>query len=58
MSRKSGDEIPGQESLKLVDRMVGDAVEDMAQVEFRVESVELRRTEQCSPHCYTESGLG
>ena len=46
MSRKSGGEVPGQQSLKLVDRMVGDAFEDMAQVEFRVESVELRRTEQ------------
>ena len=46
MSRESGGEVPGQQSLKLVDRMVGDALEDMAQVEFRVESVELRRTEQ------------
>src|ERR1700761_578574 len=46
MSRKSGGEVPGQEFLEPVHGMFCDAFEHVAQVEFRVESVELRRTEQ------------
>jgi hypothetical protein len=30
MGRKKGGEVPGQQLLKLVDRIVGDAFEDMA----------------------------
>ena len=46
MSRKDGGDVPGQEFLEPVHWMFCDAFEHVAQVEFRVESVELRRTEQ------------
>ena len=42
MSRKSGGEVPGEEFLEPVHWMFCDAFEHVAQVEFRVESVELR----------------
>ena len=35
MSRKDGDEVPGQEFLEPVHWMFGDAFKHMAQVEFR-----------------------
>jgi hypothetical protein len=46
MSRKIGGEVQGQEFLESVDRMIGDAFEHVAQVEFRIKPVELRRTKQ------------
>jgi hypothetical protein len=46
MSRKTGGEVPGQEFLEPVHWMFRDAFKHVAQsVEFRVVSVELRRTE-------------
>ena len=39
--------VPGQEFVDAVDRMIGDALQDMAQIEFRIKSVKLGSTEQC-----------
>jgi hypothetical protein len=33
--------VPGQEFVDAVDRMIGDALQDMAQIEFRIKSVKL-----------------
>lgn len=41
MGWKGGHQVPGQEFLKPVDRMFGDALQNMAQVEFRIKSVEF-----------------
>jgi hypothetical protein len=46
MGWQCGGQVPGQEFMDAVDRMIGDALKDVAQVEFRVAPVELRCTEQ------------
>ena len=38
--------VPGQEFVDAVDRMIGDALQDMSQIEFRIKAVELRGAEQ------------
>ena len=39
-------EIPRQQFLDTVHRMIGDALQDVAQIEFRIETVEFGRAEQ------------
>src|ERR1700729_2219808 len=46
MSWKLRGQVPGQEFLDTVDRVIGDALQDMAKIEFGVEIVELSRAEQ------------
>jgi hypothetical protein len=46
MSWKLGGQVPGQEFLDTVDWVIGDALQDMAKIEFGVEIVELGRAEQ------------
>jgi hypothetical protein len=46
MSRQSGSEVPGKKFLQPVHGMIGDALEHVTQIEFRVKSVELRAAEQ------------
>ena len=46
MSWKLGGQVPGQEFLDTVDWVIGDALQDMAKIEFGVEIVELSRAEQ------------
>ena len=46
MSWKLRGQVPGQEFLDTVDRVIGDALQDMAKIEFGVEIVELGRAEQ------------
>ncbi len=41
-----GGEIPWQQFPQTIDWMIGDALEDVAQIEFRIESMELRGAEQ------------
>ena len=43
---KLGGQVPGQELVDAADRMIGDALQDMAQIELRIEIVEFGRTEQ------------
>jgi integrase len=38
--------VPGQKFVDAVDRMIGDALQDMSQIEFRIKAVELRGAEQ------------
>lgn len=46
LSGESGPDVPGQELGDAVDGMVGDVGEDVSQVVFRVDSVELGGAEQ------------
>jgi hypothetical protein len=41
-----GGQVPGQEFVDTVNRIIGDALRDMAQIEFGIDMVELGRTEQ------------
>jgi len=41
-----GSEIPGKQILDLADRIIGDPCEHGAELEFRIESVELGATDQ------------
>ena len=38
--------VPGQEFVDAVDGMIGDAFEHLAQIEFRIDAVQLGRAEQ------------
>jgi hypothetical protein len=35
------EEVPGQQLVDAVDGMIGDALEHMAQIEFRIEAIQL-----------------
>ena len=39
--REISGQIPGQQLVDAVDRMIGNPSQDLAQIEFRIESVEL-----------------
>ena len=39
---KLGGEVPGQEFLQAVHRVIGDVLQDMAQIKFGIKIVELR----------------
>ena len=42
-----------------IDRMIGDALQDMAQIEFRVDTVKLGRAEQAvNGRCAFAAGIG
>jgi hypothetical protein len=47
MSWKLRGQVPGQEFLDTVDWVIGDALQDMAKIEFGVEIVELGRAASC-----------
>ena len=46
MRRRRTRQVPGQEFVESVDRMIGDALQDVAQVELRIEPVKLSRPKQ------------
>jgi hypothetical protein len=40
------EEVPGQQLVDAVDGMIGDALEHMAQIEFRIEAIQLGCTQK------------
>ena len=46
MSRQRGGQVPWQKFLQAIHRMVGDAIEHVTQVQFRIDTVELRGAKQ------------
>jgi len=41
-----GGEVPGEQFVDPVDRMVGDAGQDSAEIAFGIESIEFRRSDE------------
>jgi hypothetical protein len=52
-------QVPGQEFVDTADWMIGDALEEMAQIEFRIDTVKLGRAEQAvNGRCAFAAGIG
>jgi len=57
MGWQCGRQAPGQEFMDAVDRMIGDALKDVAQVKLRIKTVELRGASLNFVSCIVEGEI-